>query len=223
MTSIIRIWDLPTRLFHWALVVLCFTMIVSGKAGWLHLHMAVGPAVLALILFRLVWGVVGSTTARFSFFVKGPRAVLDYIRLMRAGRDWPGIGHNPLGSLSVLALLALPVMMVGTGLFTTDDVMTDGPLVPLVSSHAVKLLSGLHRLTGSLVLAVVATHICAVLFYRFVKHDDLIWPMIVGTKQSPQGPIPQLSFVSPLLALGVAVVMAAVVWGGLWYLMPVPE
>ena len=218
MSQRVRLWDFPTRLFHWVLVVLCLAMMVTGELDFLRLHMLIGPAILVLILFRIVWGFVGSTTSRFTYFVKGPKQIQAYIQAVRSGQHWPGLGHNPLGALSVLALLGLPVVMVATGLFSSDDILTDAPLVPLVSSAAVKLLSGLHGLTSGVVMLVVGVHLAAILFYRFVKHDDLIWPMIVGTKQVDDADIQHLHFVSPWAALPIVLAFAAIVWGGLWYL-----
>ena len=218
MAELVRVWDLPTRLFHGVLVVLCVTLMVSGQAGWLRVHMTLGPAVLVLIGFRLTWGLVGSDTSRFSYFVKGPAQVLSYLRTVRAGGEWQGVGHNPVGALSVLVLLTLPVVMVATGLFSSDEILTDGPLAPLVSTSTVKLATRLHDRAGDLVMIMVALHLAAILFYRFVKREDLNRPMIVGSRQSSFALSTPLSFASSRLALGIVLVWAAIVWGSLRFL-----
>ena len=221
--QLVRIWDLPTRLFHWMLVVLCLTMMITGHAGWLHWHMLLGPAVLVLVLFRLIWGLVGSTTSRFGYFVKSPAAMLEYVRRLRRGQVWTGLGHNPMGAASVLVLLVLPLIMVGTGLFTSDDIYTDGPLVPLVSSHMVKLLSGLHRLTGVAVMAMVALHLAAIAFYHAIKREDLIGPMVSGWGERPVVPLAERAFVPAHRAAVILVLLAVLVWQGLALVTPLAE
>ena len=223
MRHVFRVWDGPTRFFHWSLAALCVLLMVTGEAGWLRVHMLTGPAVLALILFRVVWGVVGSTTSRFAFFVKGPTKIFAYIAVVKAGRRWPGVGHNPLGALSVLALLAVSAGMGLTGLFTSDDIETDGPLAPLVSSSMVKLVSGFHRLGGTAVLIVAGVHLAAILIYRFGKGEDLILPMITGMKTSEGENVPSLDFKSWRLAAMVYGISAAVVWGCIGYLTSLAE
>ncbi len=214
-TSQITLWDLPTRLFHWLLVGMMVALWITGELGRLGVHMILGQCVLALVLFRLIWGVVGSRSSRFAHFVKGPGAILAYVRQARAGTAHV-LGHNPLGALSVLALLALAAVQAGTGLFTTDDVLTEGPLAALVSSKISALLSSLHRNGFVLLLVFVGLHVAAVLFYRFVKKDDLVTPMITGRKEVPRSQAGEgVTFAGLGLAAAVAVFSAAVVFGGL--------
>ena len=209
------VWDLPIRLFHWILAMVIAGLIITGFAGKLSLHMLLGPLALALVLFRLVWGVVGSSTARFSQFVVGPTVIRAYLRDEAAGRPWDRPGHNPLGALSVLALLALVLIQSTTGLFTSDDVITDGPLVSMVSSAAVKLMSKLHR-SGFVVLGgFIALHMAVVLFHRFVKKDDLIVPMISGCKSLPPENVGKLYFANPLVAAALLAAICGLVRGGL--------
>lgn len=210
-THRVKVWDLPTRLFHWILVLLIVVLGVSGELGKLDIHMLAGPAVLALVLFRLLWGVVGSDTARFSHFVRGPRAVAAYVAAARQGTV-RSIGHNPLGAFSVLALLALVAVQATTGLFTSDDILSEGPLAHLVSAKTVSLLSGLHRIGFKVLLAFIAVHLAAVAFYRLVKKDDLIQAMISGEKSVPAD-VQGIRFRSPLLALALLAVSCALVWG----------
>ncbi|OAN50220.1 hypothetical protein A6A04_02110 [Paramagnetospirillum marisnigri] len=205
----VPVWDLPLRLFHWSLVLLFALSWASGKMGKLDIHMKMGAAVLTLILFRLAWGVVGSPTARFARFVSGPGGILAYLR-----GQWSGIGHNPLGALSVLAMLGLLAAQATAGLFTSDDIATDGPLVWSASGAMVKLLSGLHRQGAWLLLGLVGLHLAAIVFYRIKKGENLVIPMVTGVKEMDPAPEPQ-RLASPWLALALLVVAAALVFGGL--------
>lgn len=212
-TTKVRVWDQPIRLFHWSLAALVSILWVSGQLGQLDIHMRLGLWVLALLIFRLGWGIVGSPTARFSQFVRGPKAIRAYVVAARAGTA-RSIGHNPLGALSVLGLLGLLLVQSTSGLFTTDDIVTNGPLTHLVGSKTVALLSSLHRLGSKLLLGLIAVHLAAVAFYTWVKHDDLVRAMITGTKAVPPG-IAGIRFAHPLLALAVLAAAIALVWGGL--------
>jgi len=182
----VPVWDLPVRLFHWLLVALVIVLMVSGMVGGMGLHVRLGPWVLVLLLFRLVWGFVGSSTARFTQFVRGPGAILAYVRAARSGHPPLVIGHNPLGAYSVLALLGLTGLQAVSGLFTSDDIATDGPLIAL--------------------------HVTAVMVYTFVKRDNLIIPMLTGRKVLPDGQ-DGITPKSSLLALGLLALAAALVLG----------
>lgn len=199
----VRVWDLPTRLFHWSLVGTVAVAVLSAKLGVLAVHMLAGETILALVLFRLVWGMVGSQTARFSDFVKGPAAVLGYVKGARAGREAAvSLGHNPLGALMVVGLLLALMVQAGSGLFTSDDILVDGPLVPLASGAAVSALSSLHRLLANGIYALVALHVAAVGFYLLVRKDNLIRPMITGRK-AVVGPVTEPRWAPPALALAI--------------------
>jgi len=170
------VWDLPTRLFHWLLVALFALSWWSGKNEEVELHIWSGIGVLTLLVFRLLWGLFGSSTARFANFVRGPRAVADYLR----GR-WNGIGHNPLGALSVVALLAFVAAQAGLGLFASDDDgLVEGPLAHLVSLGTSEAAAELHEELFDALLVFVGLHIAAVLFYHLVKRKNLVGPMITG-------------------------------------------
>lgn len=212
----VKVWDHATRLFHWVLVAAVATLWASGELGSLELHMVLGVWVLGLLLFRLVWGFVGSPTSRFSHFVRGPAAIRDYLAAARTGAV-RSVGHNPLGALSVLALLGLLTAQAVTGLFTTDDIFTNGPLNHLVSSKTGAVLSTLHRLGGKLVLLLVFVHLSAVAFYTLVKKDDMIRAMITGTKRVPAG-VDGIRFAHPLLALAALVLACGAVWAVLFAL-----
>ena len=193
----VRVWDLPTRLFHWLLLAGVVTAFISVKLGgnamvW---HGRAGTFVLSLLIFRLLWGFMGSPTAQFQSFLKGPRTVWRYIQGQTSGTSGtsgnlgtpgsPGqssIGHNPLGALSVVALLGLFFFQTLTGLGASDDIFFDGPLVQDLGSDTVSLLTSLHKSTEPFLLGLVALHVAAIIFYRLVKKTDLVKPMITGVK-----------------------------------------
>lgn len=177
-SATLAIWDLPTRLFHWVLVGLIGFSWWTGEQEQTDLHLYSGYAVLALLIFRLLWGLFGSSTARFSYFVRGPRAVADYLGRMKT---WPGVGHTPLGALSVLALLAVLLLQVGTGLIQTDDDgLVEGPLAPLVSYDVAEAAHNLHEVSFNLLLVLIGLHVAAILFYRLVLGKRLLGAMITG-------------------------------------------
>lgn len=200
-----RLWDLPTRIFHWALVVCVVASFVTVKIGgnamiW---HARIGVAVVGLLAFRLVWGFLGSTYARFSQFVRGPRAVMDYLQ----GR-WQGEGHNPLGALSVLAMLGTLLLLVATGLFANDDIAFEGPLYALVDKEFSDRMAGIHRFIEPLTILLVLAHLAAIAFYVWVRKETLIMPMITGSKvgagETAQGGGIVPFCVALLIALAVA-------------------
>jgi len=208
----VPVWDLPTRLFHWLLVaLLCFSW-GSGEFGKMDLHMYSGYAILTLLLFRLAWGLVGSRTARFADFVRPAGAVAYARRLLR--RDPPHRpGHNPLGGLMVLALLAAVLVMVGTGLFANDDIFTEGPLAKLVSKGLSDTLTGIHHTAFTVLQVLAGLHILAVLAYLIGLRENLIRPMITGRKPAAElGGEPAPVLRSPMLALAVLAVAAVLVW-----------
>ncbi len=187
-TVSVRVWDLPTRLFHWALMLCVIGSVVSAKIGgnamvW---HFRLGYVVLALLAFRLLWGLVGGRWSRFASFAYGPGALVRYLK----GESRPGehheVGHSPVGALSVFALLALLAAQVGSGLFADDEIASSGPLVRFVSGATSSLLTGWHKNWGQwLILAMVALHVLAIVVYRVRRGRDLVTPMIVGDKPLP--------------------------------------
>jgi cytochrome b len=188
----VRVWDLPTRLFHWLLALSMISAFVSAHLGGYaaqRLHFLSGYAVLALVGFRLAWGFAGPRYARFAQFVQAPAVTLGYVaRLMRPepGIQDPGYpGHNPLGALSVLALLAACGAQAATGLFSYDEVASAGPLAHFVSDALVERLSGLHDRGEVVLYVLIGLHLGAIGFYRWFKRDDLLVPMITGDKILP--------------------------------------
>jgi cytochrome b len=204
----IRVWDLPTRLFHWTLAALVVGSFATIKAGAIVWHERLGYAALTLVLFRLVWGFVGGRYARFASFVRGPGAVLGYLRAATP----PSPGHNPLGALSVLGLLAVVGFQATSGLFTNDDIAFEGPLARYVSGATSSLLTTLHRLNEKVIIALVALHLAAILYYRFGRRKDLVGPML-GGDASFDGPFPPSrdDAALRLRALAVAAACAAAV------------
>ena len=178
----VRVWDLPTRVFHWSLVILVLAAFVTGTLGGslITWHGRIGVVLVGLLVFRLAWGLVGSTYARFCTFVTGPAGVLVYLR----GR-WRGLGHNPLGALSVLAMLGVLLAQAVSGLFANDDIAFAGPLRVLVSAELSDVLSRLHRLNANVLIGLVVLHLAAIVFYARVKGDQLVGPMIRGDKTVP--------------------------------------
>lgn len=181
MTRTIKLWDLPTRVFHW-----CLVLCVAGAftTGWLGgnamvWHGRFGIAISGLLAFRVVWGFVGSTYARFTQFVRGPAAIRSYLT-----GQWHGVGHNPLGAFSVLGMLAALSFQVGTGLFANDDIAFNGPLYDLASKELSDRLAGLHRVDAWLVLSLVGLHLAAIAFYVRIKKDDLVRPMLTGRREA---------------------------------------
>ena len=182
---IILVWDFPTRLFHWLLVIFVIISFVTGTIGGntMQYHQWSGFAVLVLILFRLIWGVVGSGESRFVAFVKGPSSVLRYaVTLLR--RDSPHyLGHNPLGGWSIIAMLSALLVQAATGLFANDDIVTEGPLYGWVSKATSDELTRIHRLNQEVIIVLVLIHVLALLFYFLYKRENLLKPMITGVKQ----------------------------------------
>jgi cytochrome b len=181
----VRIWDLPTRLFHWLLAACVVASIVSAKIGgnamvW---HFRFGYVLLGLLSFRIIWGVIGGRWSRFRSFVKPPAEI---VRHLRGGAATPVAGHNPLGALSVLAMLGVLAAQAGSGLFADDEIANSGPLMPLVSGATSSLLTTWHKAYGQwIVIGLVVLHVCAVLWYLWPKRVNLVTPMITGDKHLP--------------------------------------
>ena len=180
MLKKIRVWDLPTRVFHWLLAICVSGLFATGLTGgnWIIWHERFGFVVLALLLFRIIWGVIGSETSRFTDFLRGPRALILYLK---TGVN-PTQGHSPLGGLSVLALLSLLLLQACTGLFVDDDIANKGPLADKVSGAWVALATKVHRLNKYALGAMILLHLCAIIFYTYKKRQQLVGPMISGER-----------------------------------------
>ncbi|MGQ9660632.1 MAG: cytochrome b/b6 domain-containing protein [Thermochromatium sp.] len=215
----IKLWDLPTRLFHWSLVLLVTLAFATGLAGghWIDWHGQIGLAIFGLLVFRLVWGFVGSTYARFSQFVRGPRTLAAYLR----GR-WHGVGHNPLGAISILVLLTLLLFQSLTGLFATDDIAFSGPLKPLISSDTSVWISSLHRRMIWVIGGFIFLHVLATLFHTWVRGDNLIRPMITGYKMTREPLAYSAEGGGPLALVLALTIAASAVWIADGGLLPPP-
>ena len=181
----VRIWDLPTRVFHWASALCVLGLAVTGTVGGsaMVFHFRFGYALLTLLLFRLVWGLMGGHWSRFRSFVFGPRAVFAYLRGRAPASH--SVGHSPLGALSVWALLAFLSLQVATGLISDDEISTAGPLTHLVSNAAVSLGSQYHTQLGKwILLALVLLHVAAII-YLVRRRQGLLAAMLHGDKQLP--------------------------------------
>lgn len=212
----IRVWDAPTRLFHWTLVVLVALLYASGEYDLLDMrwHFWFGYATLALIVFRVLWGLFGSQTSRFTEFMRGPSAAAAYAKAWLTGRHRAGVGHNPLGGWSVLALLLSVFVQAVTGLFASDEIDNDGPLVAHVSTRVVKLMTRLHHWNQDVLLVLIGVHVAAVLLYLMVRHENLITPMISGQRFVVDPP--KLRFASAVRAFALLLFSAAAVAMLVW-------
>ncbi|HYD79635.1 MAG TPA: cytochrome b/b6 domain-containing protein [Paucimonas sp.] len=183
----IRVWDLPTRLFHWALALLVIGAIVFEKIGGNEIvwHFRCGYAALALVLFRILWGIFGTRYARFSSFLYQPRDIVAYAKSFLSSSSARHIGHNPLGGLSVVALLGVILLQASTGLWSNDDIANEGPLAKFISKELSDQFTRFHTEIGAnLIYLFIGLHITAILWYRFRKKQNLIAPMITGDAET---------------------------------------
>ncbi len=208
----VRVWDWPTRAFHWLIVMLIAFAWWTYRADRMEWHRYAGYAVLALLVFRIFWGFFGSETARFAAFIKGPREIWRYV----TGRAGTTPGHNPLGALSVVALLAVVAVQAASGLFVADDEGLDsGPLATRVSYDTAQAMQHWHALIFNVLLGLVALHVAAIAIYA-LRGDNLVWPMIGGTKKMPAGT--SLPAHASTIALVVGFLLAGAAMAGLVWL-----
>ena len=186
------VWDLPLRLFHWMLVICVFGAIGSAKAEVLEVHQHFGMAVMGLICFRLIWGVVGSQTARFSQFVRPPSEALAVISQIFRGEADKRAGHSALGGYAVILLLLVCLVMSLSGSFSTDDVLFEGPFVMLAPTLA-PLAERIHAVTENLIFAIILLHLAAMAVYYFRLKKNLIPAMVTGNHKNLYGPNGRLS------------------------------
>jgi cytochrome b len=212
------VWDLPTRLFHWVLVVLIILQYASGEFGVLPMewHFWMGYATLALIVFRVLWGFAGSDTSRFADFVRGPRAVMDYaVAVLNGRRHADRLGHNPLGGWSVVLLLAAIAVQAVSGLFASDDLTETGPLAGRVSDAAVKWMTRIHHVDRWVLLVLIVLHVGAVLLHWAIRRENLVASMLNGRREANGENV----HIAPawramILALASAAAVSALVWWG---------
>ena len=209
----VRVWDRPTRVFHWVLVVLFVVCYVSGDRGRFDIHIIAGQALLILVVARIIWGFLGSDTARFRHFLRPPGEIMAHVRSLGERRPGHDTGHNPLGGLSVVLMLFVLAIHTVSGLFAVDvDGWNEGPLSHVVSYEAARNASGVHAVTVDILLVLVALHVAAVGFHWLYKRDNLVLPMVTGRKRlPPERDAPRL--VPDLHALAALAVAASVVLG----------
>jgi cytochrome b len=205
----VQIWDLPTRLFHWLLVALVAASFASGRVGGnaMLYHEWCGEAILALLIFRVLWGFIGSTPSRFRTFLAGPATVLRYALTLLRRDAGQHLSHNPLGGWSVMAMLLALLAQAGTGLFANDDIATEGPLYKWVSKATSDRLTSIHHLNHDAIIVLIAVHVAAVLFHLIYKKENLITPMITGMKSwkgSPDMEMTQVPVWRAALAAGIS-------------------
>lgn len=200
------------RLFHWSMVALVSTAIVTGELGdsLIEYHARIGYAIMSLLIFRFGWGLVGGRYARFMTYIRLPRHLIDFLR----GGGAQTLGYSPLGGVALFCLFCLLWAQVLTGLFATDDLMFDGPLRGLVGGATSDRLTAIHKIIGPVLIALLFAHLCATAFYKLVLKDNRVWPMIFGDKEVPPDTPDELAGTSgsPVLAVALLAAGAGIVW-----------
>jgi cytochrome b len=209
----VRVWDPYVRVFHWLLVIGIAGSWITGEKGWYETHYQIGLCVAWLLIFRILWGFVGSRTARFTHFLKGPGAVFGYMKTMFARKPSHAFGHNAGGGLMVLVLLLAVAIQGFAGLFNTDDVLFDGPLYDNAPDWATHLAGVVHARMFNILLALIALHVLVIALYYFWKRENLVRAMVTGRallplKESGAKGNGEADFASPLRALIVAAIAA---------------
>jgi cytochrome b len=185
-----RVWDLPTRLFHWVLATCVIASIVSAKIGgnamvW---HFRLGYVVFTLLAFRLVWGLIGGHWSRFARFIYAPQTVLRYLRGQSRDDEHHEVGHSPLGAFSVFALLGILAVQVATGLVADDEIAKTGPLIKFVSGAVSGKATSWHKTWGQwVIISLIVLHVLAIVFYLVGRKRNLVRPMVLGDKDLPSG------------------------------------
>jgi cytochrome b len=205
----VRVWDWPVIIVHWAiavLVALAYWAVETGQMAW---HYRFGYALAGLLVFRLIWGFAGSSTARFASFVKGPRRVIEYLR---GSQDYVH-GHSPLGALSIIALLSVLAIQIGLGLFASNgNGSKAGPFADLIAPGTAHVAAELHKVNFYLLLGLIGLHVAAVLFYLLVRRNNLIAPMLTGRHPAPNGTQPVATAPAAHLFIAVAIAAGVAIW-----------
>lgn len=216
----VKLWDFPVRLFHWALVVAIVTAWWTNRQLMIDIHAIAGYSVLALVLFRIIWGFVGSSNARFGSFIKGPDKVIGYAIKIPTGSmaELTYAGHNPAGGWMVVVLIILVAIQAISGLFASEDTFLffDGPLVAHVSSDVARIMNWIHRTNINLIYVMVGLHVFAALFYLVAKRENLIGAMVTGVRTVPvelAARFAQIRFASPVVGIAILIVCGLIVWG----------
>jgi len=209
----VRVWDAPVRIVHWLIALAMPALWWTAENDHMDWHHWLGYGVLGLLLFRLAWGFVGGSTARFSSFLRGPRAVIAYARRLLSGETETAIGHNPMGGWSVAALLALLAAEVGLGLFCVDvDGLEPGPLSRFVDFDAGRAAAHWHHWMFYALLVLIGLHLSAIAFYAGFKRENLVGPMLTGARPAPEGVQPMTAAPLWRFLLAAAGAAALAVW-----------
>ncbi|MCC6867921.1 MAG: cytochrome b/b6 domain-containing protein [Burkholderiales bacterium] len=211
----VPVWDWPVRVVHWAMVICLVGLVITGlrKGDAMAWHMRLGEALLALVLFRILWGFVGSRNARFAAFLRGPRAGIRYLRSRLKPPHEIHVTHNPVGGWMVIALLVAMLVQATLGLYANDDVFWDGPLAKTIAKKTSDALSSLHSRLAWVVVGLAVAHILAVFVYLVAFRENLIRPMVVGKKRLPAGVgAAEAARASSVKAIALLATCAAVVW-----------
>ncbi|ABZ75678.1 cytochrome B561 [Shewanella halifaxensis HAW-EB4] len=211
----VKVWDIPTRLFHWGMLCLLGGLWWTADAGEMEWHQLLAYMLMVFIVVRIIWGLVGSDTARFSHFVRSPKTVINYLGRARREGISSSIGHNPVGGYMVVALITLVSVQLTTGLFATDEIFTEGPLYSAVSSDTAGWLTWLHKKNFDLILLLAVVHVFAV-GVHMIKGDKILGAMFSGYKKLPESKLGgtnpnQLQFASVFKALVLTVIIGAMV------------
>ncbi|MGZ0079797.1 cytochrome b/b6 domain-containing protein [Methylomonas sp. YC3] len=207
----VHIWDWPLRLFHWLLVIAVAGAYATGKLGgnltdW---HARFGSLILGLLVFRLIWGFIGTTHARFASFFPTFSRLVEYVK-----GEWQGVGHNPAGAIAIIALLAVLSFLAVTGLFANDDIAFEGPLFHSIDKELSDKLSGWHIYAVNILLGLVAVHVSAIVLYQRLKKTNLVGAMLTGKKQLPRSLAPSpIKPVGPFRFVITLLISVTVVWG----------
>jgi len=208
-----RVWDVPTRIMHWLLVALLGVCWWTGVHNQLDYHLYSGYGVLWIALMRLYWGFFGSSTARFTHFVRGPVGILNYARTLHHRDTAHSYGHNPVGAISVLLMLAAVLAVVGFGLFAVDvDGLYSGPLSSYVTFKGGRHLAHLHYQWFEYLLAIIGLHLVAVAFYYVYKRQNLVAPMISGSRTVAEAADEELEHAPLWRFVAGAVIVSGFVW-----------
>ena len=213
------VWDLPIRVFHWLLVLSIIGSFTTAKLGLMPWHIRFGEFMVGMLTFRVIWGLIGPRHARFSTFIKGPAAMLQYLK-----GGIRSVGHNPWGAGMVVLMLLLLVLQVSTGLFSTDDIAYAGPYFPSVSHDWAEKLTAIHHKNFNIILGAIVLHLCAIVYYTFVKKESLVPAMFHGGKPAEHVPLHEAIASSQLLK---ALIVIAIACGCVYWLVhaapPPPE
>ncbi len=214
-TSKIKVWDIYIRTFHWLLLICILVSFISFRLDEMDIHFISGHCVLALLIFRVIWGVIGSRTALFHTFIKGPGAVLNYVKNPSSERFKGMIGHSPIAALSVIAMLGIISLQVATGLISDDEILLQGPLAKYVSGEMSYQATTYHGINAKLIVGLIVLHLAAIAFYRFIKKDDIVKPMVTGQKEVAEDyaeKAPSLDEKKPILAAMAILVAVAIAY-----------